>query len=168
MKVQVRAARSDDAEGMLRVLNPIIESGSYTILDTLLTVDQQREFIASFPRRGVFHVAERIDDHCIVGLQDVAPFDDESTHVFDHVGVIATFVDLSLRRHGIGKQLFAATFTAAKEQGFEKLFTYIRADNSAALAAYQHQGFRVIGTAQRHARINGVFVDEVLVERFLR
>jgi RimJ/RimL family protein N-acetyltransferase len=36
-----------------------------------------------------------------------------------------------------------------------------------ATARYQHQGFRIIGTAKRHARINGRFVDEVLVERFL-
>ena len=167
MTVQVRIARPDDAEGMLCVMNPIIEDGSYTVLDAALTVEGQREFITNFPERGVFHVAERVEDQSIVGIQDVAPFDDQWTHAFDHVGVISTFVDLSLRRQGIGKQLFQATFDAARRKGFEKLFTYIRADNHAAQAAYLHHGFRIIGTAERHARINGVYIDEIMVERFL-
>ena len=167
MTLQIRIARPDDAQGMLRVLNPIIEAGSYTALDQPFTVDQQRAFITGFPQRGVFHVAERVDDGAIVGLQDVAPFSDEGTRAFDHVGVIATYVDLSLRRTGVSKQLFSATFEAARKKGFEKLFTYIRADNPAALAAYQHQGFQIIGTAKRQARIRGEFIDEVFVERFL-
>ena len=151
----------------MRVLNPIIKAGLYTALDIPVTVEQQREFITSFPKEGVFHVAERVEDQTIVGLQDVAPFGDGSTHAFDHVGVIATFVDLPLRRHGISKQLFQATVDTAKQKGFEKFFTYIRADNAAALASYMRQDFRIIGTAQRHARINGEYVDEVLVERLL-
>ena len=167
MTIKVRVARADDAEGMVRVLNPIIEAGSYTALDAPVTIETQREFITNFSPRGVFHVAERVEDHCVVGLQDVSPFGDEWTRAFDHVGVIATFVDLSLRRQGIGQRLFEATFAAAKRKGFEKLFTYIRADNHAAQAAYQQQGFRVVGTAQRHARINGAYIDEIIVERLL-
>lgn len=167
MTLQIREAQPSDAEGLVGVLNPIIDAGLYTVLDTPLTVDEQREFIINFPKQGVFHVAERLADQSIVGLQDVAPFGDGSTHAFAHVGVIASFVDLSLRRQGISKQLFQATFDAAKRKGFEKIFTYIRADNTAALTAYVKQGFRIIGTAQRHARINGEHVDEVLVERFL-
>jgi L-amino acid N-acyltransferase YncA len=167
MTVRIRVAQPNDAEGIVRVLNPIIKAGLYTVLDLPVTVEQQRDFIASFPKEGVFHVAERVEDQTIVGLQDVAPFGDGSTHAFDHVGVIASFIDLKLRRKGIGKQLFQATFDTAKKRGFEKLFTYIRADNTDALASYMHHGFRIIGTAQRHARINEEYVDEVLVERFL-
>jgi L-amino acid N-acyltransferase YncA len=166
MDLLIREARPSDAEGIVRVLNPIIEAGLYTVLDTSLTVEEEREFITRFPRRGVFHVAQRRHDQTIVGFQNVAPFADY-THAFDHVGVLATYVDLSLRRQGISKQLFPATLDAAKRNGFEKIFTFIRADNPAALAAYLHQGFRIIGTAQRQARVHGKYVDEIMVERFL-
>jgi RimJ/RimL family protein N-acetyltransferase len=37
----------------------------------------------------------------------------------------------------------------------------------AALATYLNQGFRVVGTAQRHARINDKYVDEIMIEMFL-
>jgi L-amino acid N-acyltransferase YncA len=43
----------------------------------------------------------------------------------------------------------------------------VRADNPRAVAFYRSQGFRVIGTAERHARIDGRYVDEVLLKRLL-
>lgn len=55
----------------------------------------------------------------------------------------------------------------APEKGYEKIFTFIRADNPAALASYAKQGFRVVGTAQRQAKINGRYVDEIIVEKLL-
>ena len=89
------------------------------------------------------------------------------TSAFAHVGVVGTYVDLRCRRQGIGGALFRALFEAAPRKGFEKILTYIRKDNQAALAAYRSQGFRVVGTARRQARIRGVYVDEIIVERQL-
>jgi len=51
--------------------------------------------------------------------------------------------------------------------GYEKIFTYVRADNPAGLVAYLHQGFRIVGTAQRQAKIRGQYVDEIIIERML-
>jgi ribosomal protein S18 acetylase RimI-like enzyme len=89
------------------------------------------------------------------------------THAFDHVGVIGTYVDLESRRQGVAKSLFQATFEVARRKGYEKIFTYIRADNPAALAAYQKQGFRIVGTAERHAKLHDCYVGVIMVERFL-
>ena len=52
-------------------------------------------------------------------------------------------------------------------KGDEKLFAFVRADNPAALATYVRQGFVVIGTARQHAKIDGRYVDEVMIERVL-
>jgi L-amino acid N-acyltransferase YncA len=166
MILDIREVTLEDAEAVVRILNPIIAAGAYTALDTLLSVEDQREFIRTFSPRGIFLVAVERSDGRIVGLQDVDPFSGY-THAFDHVGVIGTFVDLERRRRGIGRALFAAMFPAARVKGYEKLFTYVRADNVAALAAYEAQGFECIGIARRHAKLNGSYVDEVLIEKFL-
>jgi ribosomal protein S18 acetylase RimI-like enzyme len=79
----------------------------------------------------------------------------------------SSFVDLSHQRRGIARHLFAATFAAAPRLGYEKIFTYVRADNPAALATYVSQGFQIIGTAKRHAKVKGQYVDEFIVERLL-
>jgi RimJ/RimL family protein N-acetyltransferase len=55
----------------------------------------------------------------------------------------------------------------ARRKGYEKIFTFVRADNPAALATYRKQGFTIVGTARRHAKINGAYVDEIIIELFL-
>ncbi|HMV82201.1 MAG TPA: GNAT family N-acetyltransferase [Blastocatellia bacterium] len=166
MNVFVRTACPDDAAAIVAIFNPIIETRKYTVFDTPFTVEAERAYITNFPARGVFHVAVRQEDDKIVGFQSMEPFA-TYTHAFDHVGTIGTYVDLTERRQGIAGHLFAATFEAARQKAYEKLFTFIRADNPAALATYQRQGFQIIGTAHRQAKINGSYIDELMVEKFL-
>ncbi len=166
MEILVRSAQPEDAAAIAVIFNPIIESGKYTVFDAPFTIEAEREYITNFPARGIFHVAIRQTDNKIVGFQSMEPFA-TYTHAFDHVGVIGTYVDLAERGQGIAGHLFAATFEAARQKGYEKLFTFIRADHPAALATYQRQGFQIIGTARRQAKINGNYIDELMVEKFL-
>jgi len=83
------------------------------------------------------------------------------------VASCGTYVDLDRRRQGIAARLFDASLAAARDKGYEKIFTFVRADNPAALETYRRQGFVVIGTARRHARIDGNYLDELLIERLL-
>lgn len=166
MSLIVRAATVNDAQGITEVLNPIITEGLYTILDRTFTTEEEIAFIQDFPQRGVFHVATDEEGAKVLGFQNVEPFA-SYTKAFDHVGIIGTFVDANSRGQGVGKQLFAATFEVAKEQGYEKLFAYVRADNERALAVYLHQGFEVVGTAKKHAKLGDRYIDEILIEKFL-
>ena len=166
MNWEIRNVQTEDAQGITEILNPIIESGLYTILDKPFTVEAEKEFIANFPKRGVFHVAANPDTQKIAGFQTVEPFA-TYTQAFDHVGIIGTYVDQFVRRQGVAASLFTATFDALPNQGYEKLFAYVRGDNPNALATYLKHSFRIIGTAQKHAKINGEYVDEILIEKFL-
>jgi L-amino acid N-acyltransferase YncA len=166
LRLEIRDARPDDAEAIVAILNPIIAAGVFTAFDTPLTADVEREYIERFPRRGVFVVAATPTDGNIVGFQSMEPFA-SYTHAFDHVGVLGTYVDHTCRRQGIATQLFRATLAAAVQKGYEKIFTYVRSDNPAALQTYLRQGFQTVGTARRHARIGGRYVDEIIIEKFL-
>ena len=163
--IYVREASPNDAEALVHILNPIIEAKRYTILSTPLTVEAEREFIETFPERGIFHVAVREEDDRVVGMQNVAPVSPYAA--FEHVGEIGTFVHLDLLRRGVARRLFEATFGAAQRKGYEKLFTFVRADNPGALKTYLGQGFRVVGTAERHAKVEDAYVDEVIIEKWL-
>jgi L-amino acid N-acyltransferase YncA len=166
MELLIREACPDDAAGIIHVLNPIIEAGAYTVLNKTFTIEEEQAFISGFPERGIFHVAERENSRELVGFQTIEPFA-TFTRSFDHVAVVGTFVDLSARRQGIGVRLSEATFDAARRKGFEKIFTYVRADNQASLKFHLRLGFSIIGTAQKHAKLNGEYIDEVLIEKFL-
>jgi ribosomal protein S18 acetylase RimI-like enzyme len=80
---------------------------------------------------------------------------------------MGTYVDLARRRQGIASQLFRASFAALVAKGYEKIFTFVRADNPASLQTYQHHGFQIVGRASRHARVRGRYVDEAMIEKFL-
>lgn len=162
--LDIRDARVEDAAEIVAILNPIIEAGAYTAMDTPLTVDDQRRFIRDFPERGIFHVA--VADGRVLGLQSLEPFA-TYTRAFDHVGVVGTYVASRHRRRGVARTLCAATFARAVTMGYEKVFTYVRADNDVALDAYLSQGFTVVGTAKRQARIGRKYIDEVFIEKFL-
>ncbi len=166
MDLRIREVQLDDAEAIVCILNPIIEAGVYTVLDTPLTAEAEREFIANFPQSGVFHVAERRQDGKIVGFQTLEPYG-TYTRAFDHVAIMGTFVNLSQRRQGIGSQLSKVSFEWARQKGYEKIFTYVRADNLASLAFHLQLGFRIVGTAQRQAKFGGRYVDEIIIEKFL-
>jgi L-amino acid N-acyltransferase YncA len=166
MNLSVRDVEPSDAAGLVRVLNPIIEARRYTAIDTPVNVETERDYIIDFNERGIWKVALREPDQTIVGFQVLEPYA-SYTHAFDHVGTLGTYVDLALRRQGIARRLFAATFDAARAKGYEKIFTFVRADNPAALQTYLGQGFVVIGNAKRQAKIDGEYIDEILIEKWL-
>ena len=166
MELEIREARPDDAEAIVAILNPIIAAGMFTVFATPFTSDAERDYITRFPTRGVFLVAVTRIDRRVVGFQSMEPFA-TYTRAFDHVGVLGTYVDLTCRRQGVATQLFQATFASAIRKGYEKIFTYVRSDNPAALQTYLRQGFRIVGTAQRHARVGGHYIDEIIIEKLL-
>jgi L-amino acid N-acyltransferase YncA len=166
MSILVREARVEDAIGIIQVLNPIIEARANSVFTKIFSQEQELDFIEHFPKNGIFHVALNSDE-TIVGFQTVEPFG-TYTPAFDHVGIIGTFVGMSHQNQGIGKILFQKTFQATILKGYEKLFAYVRADNTAGLAAYFGQGFSKVGIAQKHAKIDGNYIDEVIIEHFLR
>ena len=166
MPIQIRPVRIEDAADIASILNAIIAAGRFTVLDRLLSVEDERRYIAGFPQRGVFNVAMEDRGRRVVGLQSLEPFATYA-QAFAHVGSIGTFVDLSMRRQGIGSRLCQVTFEGARRLGYEKVFTYVRADNAASLAFHLKLGFRIVGTAERQAKIRGRYVDEIVIERLL-
>jgi L-amino acid N-acyltransferase YncA len=169
MDLIVREVQPDDAAAVVAILNPIIATGLHTVFDTPFSVEAERAYIESLPERGVFLVAidkSRQQGEEIVGFQSMEPFA-AYTRAFDHVGVLGTYVSLHHRRQGVSRALFEQTFQEARLKGYEKIFTFVRADNLAALAAYLAQGFTTIGTARGQAKVHGLYVDEILIEKFL-
>jgi L-amino acid N-acyltransferase YncA len=164
MNITVREVRPHDALGIITIFNPIIETKKYSVMVQTFTLEEEINFINTFPERGIFHVAVHEDK--VVGFQVIEPIS-TLTVAFDHVGIIGTYIDLTSRRQGISKKLFEATFMLARNKGFEKLTAYVRSDNTVALKTYQANGFDIIGIAKRQAKIDGKYIDEIFIEKFL-
>lgn len=165
--VGIRKATPRDAEGVAAVLNGAILGGSPTLLDTPFSVEDERAYIEGLPARGFIHVAETRDGG-IVGFQTVIPWSEFVTSAHDHVATMGTYVDAAHRRRGVGEALARASFAAALDLGYEKIFTDLRADNAASLAYHLSLGFTVAGVARGQARAGGRDVDVLFIELFLK
>jgi len=164
MDIKIRPVTLDDAKGVLEVLNSVVQERKYSSFDRILTVEEERQFIASLGERSGFFVAE-LDGH-IIGFQTIEPFA-TYTSAMDHVGIIGTFVHADFRGQGIGRQLAEASFKFAQEKGYEKAVIYVRASNKAAQEFYQKLGFVPKGTLEKQVKIDGEYDDEVFMEMFL-
>ena len=164
----VRDVQPDDAEAVVALLNPIIEAGLYTTFVEPFTVSFERAFIESFPARGHFLGAfdDSLKNGRLRGFQVVTPAPGY-TPALDHVAEIGTYVSLDYQQRGVAGQLFSATLERAERHGFEKLLAWVRADNVAGLRSYRKCGFAEVGTAKRHAKVGGRYVDVVLLEYLL-
>ena len=165
--IDVRRAGPDDAAGVAAVLNRIILGGRHSLLDTTVTVAEERAYIDGLPERSFLHVAET-PDAGVVGFQTVIPWSTFVTTAFDHVATMGTYVAAAHRRRGVGAALARSSFAAARALGYDKVFTDLRADNLDSLAYHLALGFAVVGTARRHARTSGGDVDVLFIERFLK
>ena len=164
MSLSIRTAREEDAQGMIEILNPIIQTGTETMMSDPLSLSDQVRFIREFPKAGVFNVAVCDQSHQILGLQDILPVVSE---VRSEVGEISTFVSINARRQGVGRQLTQVTRQIARDRGFTQINATIRAGNSQAICFYQDQGFRIRGIPQNYGFFRGQYIDVVRMEYVL-
>ena len=164
MDVTIRRATVDDAQGVVDVINSIIEEGGLTALYPDLTADQESAFIEGLGPRGAMFVAEVSGE--ILGVQTIAPYA-SYTQAMDHVASIGTYVYRNLRRRGVGRRLFGQTVGFCHEQGYEKIVIAVRIGNSVAQAFYRKLGFVAKMMLERQIKIGGQYDDEVWMELFV-
>ena len=70
-----------------------------------------------------------------------------------------------MRGRGIGKALITHQVRAAEEAGFWTLQTSIFPENQASIRLHEWAGFRVVGTRERIAQLEGQWRDTMLLER---
>jgi RimJ/RimL family protein N-acetyltransferase len=106
------------------------------------------------------------DEQGVVGLQVLDRWS-STLESMAHVGQVGTFLLPTWRGRGIGRALWSATSTFARDAGYRKLVIYVRASNTRAQAFYRQLGFRDCGRLTAQVMIDGVTDDEILMERFL-
>ena len=166
MEPLIRQATPADAKQVVAVLNSVILEGKYTALTNPFTEEEERAFIASLGGRSAMFVAEV--NTKIVGIQVIEP--DALAHYANsmrHVATVGTWVHAAFRGYKIGQHLAEASFTFARHNNYEKIAIQVIADNERALRFYGNLGFKKIGIARKHVKLEGRFYDAVYLEKFL-
>jgi L-amino acid N-acyltransferase YncA len=83
------------------------------------------------------------------------------------VAEFSIYVATTAQGRGVGGQLMAAFISACEEKGFWKLVSRIFVENTASRQLCQRLGFRGVGIYEKHAQLDSLWKDVVIVERLL-
>jgi len=86
---------------------------------------------------------------------------------YARIAEFSVYLAHSVRRLGLGQQLLTALIEFAAECGFSKLLSRVFTFNHASRRLCQRCGFREVGVYQRHAQLDGRWLDVVIVERLI-
>ena len=158
-----RMARAEDAAAIAAIYNQGIEDRVATFetkprtsadIKTLL-LDRLPAYPAVVVESG-----ERA-----VGFAWTAPYSSRPCYV--GIGEFSVYVDRDARGIGAGRVALAELIAECERRGFWKLTSRVFPDNRASLRLCKALGFREVGIYERHARLDGVWKDVVVVERLL-
>jgi L-amino acid N-acyltransferase YncA len=83
------------------------------------------------------------------------------------VAEFSIYLDARARGRGIGRLLLLALIDAAAARGFWKLVSRVFPFNIASRALCRACGFREVGVYEKHACLDGRWLDVVIVERLI-
>lgn len=83
------------------------------------------------------------------------------------VAEFSIYLDRQARGQGVGRQLLTALIEAARERGYWKLVSRIFPFNTASRSLCRTCGFREVGVYEKHAQLDGQWMDVVIVERLI-
>jgi phosphinothricin acetyltransferase len=104
-------------------------------------------------------------DGQVIAFASVGAYRDRACYA--GIGEHSVYVDRTYRGRGVGRAALDGLCDACTQRGFWKLVSRIFPENNGSLALHERAGFRVVGTYERHAQLDGVWRDCVIVEKLL-
>jgi phosphinothricin acetyltransferase len=161
--VTVRPATAEDAAVICTIYNQGIEDRIATLETELRTPEERRQWMAA---RGPRHpVVVAVSGGQVVGWGSLNSFNPRPA--YDHVVDLSVYVERAWRGRGVGKALLPHLLELAHRIGYHKMVLATFPDNEAGLALYRRMGFRPVGVYHEQGRLDGRWVDVLIMERLL-
>jgi phosphinothricin acetyltransferase len=167
MSLTIRPATDHDAAAIAGIYNQgmaergaTFETAPRTAEDILARLREQ----ARFP----ILVAEDADADAagmLIGWAGLSGYRPRACYA--GIGEFSIYLDRAVRGRGIGRTLLEALIDAARERGYWKLVSRVFPFNTASRALCRACGFREVGVYEKHARLDGQWMDVVIVERVI-
>lgn len=164
----LRSPGADDAAEMIECMRMIYDETSYLSRasdEFSLTIEQEREFLTS---------CERAERNCMIGawrdgalLGSVSVMQVSALRRMRHRATLGISVRRAYWGQGVGTRLMQAALDAAASAGFAQVELSVVSENARAIALYERFGFEKYGVLPRALRVDGRWMDEILMCRTL-
>jgi phosphinothricin acetyltransferase len=159
--MKTRDAAIADAAAIARIYNEGIDDRVATFETRHRTADDVARWFD-----GRHPIVVVVDDH-----GEVIAFAATSTYrprdCYAGIAEFSVYAARVARGRGAGRRAMQALIEAAGAAGFSKLVSRVFVENAASRGLLREVGFREVGVYLKHARLDGVPRDVVIVERLI-
>jgi L-amino acid N-acyltransferase YncA len=161
--VSIRSAGPDDAAAICTIYNQGIEDRIATLETELRTPEERRQWMAARAARHPVVVASTGGE--VVGWGSLNSFN--ARPAYDHVVDLSVYVERAWRGRGVGRALLTHLLPLARTLGYHKMVLATFPYNEAGVALYRKMGFSPVGLCHEQGRLDGRWVDVLIMERLL-
>jgi phosphinothricin acetyltransferase len=163
MEPIIRAAHENHASAIAAIYNQGIVERSSTFETTLRSAEDMHERIKAAAR---FPVLVAVDGNDVVlGWTGLSAY--RARACYAGVAEFSIYIDVQARGRGTGKLLLSGLIEEASTLGYWKLLSRVFPCNAASRALCRACGFREVGIYEKHAKLDGSWLDVVIVERLI-
>ena len=158
--MKVRRATAADAAAIARIYNDGID-------DRVATFETRHRTSADIESwfDGVHPIVVVEDEGEVVAFASTSTY--RPRECYAGIAEFSVYADRRMRGRGAGRVAMEALFDEARKAGFWKLVSRVFVENAASRSLLKKVGFREVGIYERHARLDGVWRDVVIVEKQL-
>jgi L-amino acid N-acyltransferase YncA len=158
--MQARPARRSDAEAIARIYNEGIEERIATFETRPRTA---REIQAWFDDAQPIVVVE--EGGVVISFANTSAYSPRGC--YSGVAEFSVYSARESRGRGAGTLAMEALVEAAEKAGFWKLVSRVFVENEPSRKLLLSLGFREVGVHEKHARLDGIWRDVIVVERLI-
>lgn len=158
--MNTRIATLNDVTAIAAIYNQGIEDRSATFETRLRSPEEVQTWFD-----GVHPIIVVENEQGMIAFASTSSY--RSRECYAGIAECSVYVKRDMRGHGAGRLAAEAIMQAAEKAGFWKLVSRVFLDNKVSRTLLQSLNFREVGIYFKHAKLDGVWRDVVIVERLL-
>lgn len=162
MAVEIRPAAAEHAQAIAEIYNQGIADRGATFETDLRSAG---DILTRLQTGERFPLLVATEDGRVLGWAGLSSY--RARACYAGIGEFSIYLERGARGRGIGRPLLNALIAAARERGFWKLVSRVFPFNQASRALCRRCGFREVGVYEKHGRLDGRWLDVVIVERLI-
>ena len=158
--MKARPATPQDADAITHIYNQGIEDRIATFETRLRTPEDVLSWLD-----GTHPVVVVEDDGQVIAFASTSTY--RPRDCYSGIAEFSVYVARDARGRGAGRLAMQVLIEAAEKVGFWKLLSRIFVENTASRSLVKSLGFREVGVYEKHAKLDSVWRDVVIVELLL-